>query len=156
MSPTVGFPIIPLRDAKGVYEGHQYFVYEHVSRELKSVLSDKSLHVTRDDLINIAIQILDILRHLFSKGLILKDFTVDDLFLRRTTKGYRVILLNQDFYSGGLPNISDTTFVSPSVLHGNGRVDCFVRFAEPTMRDNVISAVYIMLYLINCSISRIW
>ena len=33
----------------------------------------------------------------------------------------RVILLNQEFYKGELMSIDDTTFVSPSILHGNGR-----------------------------------
>ena len=48
---------------------------------------------------NIAIQILEILQLLFSQNKILKNLDVHDFFLRRTTKGYRVVLLNQDFYT---------------------------------------------------------
>lgn len=148
---TIGFPIIPIKGAKGAFEGHEYFVYENVSRDLKSIISDNTLHVSRDDLVNIAIQILTILQYLFEKGMVLNNLTIDDFILRRTTRGYRVILLNQDFYSGELVSINDTTFVSPSILHGNGRTNIFLT-SEPTMRDNVISAVYVMLYLINCTL----
>ena len=117
----IGFPIIPLNGATGVYESHKYFVYESVSRDLKSVVLNNTLHVSRDDLVNIAIQILTILQYLFERGMVLNNLTIDDFILRRTTRGYRVILLNQEFYTGELMSIDDTTFVSPSILHGNGR-----------------------------------
>ena len=110
-----------MNGATGVYESHKYFVYESVSRDLKSVVLDNTLHVSRDDLVNIAIQILTILQYLFERGMVLNNLTIDDFVLRRTTRGYRVILLNQEFYTGELMSIDDTTFVSPSILHGNGR-----------------------------------
>ena len=54
--------------------------------------------MSKDDLVNIAIQIMDILRHLFAKKKVLKNLHVNDFSLRRTTKGYRVVLMNQDFF----------------------------------------------------------
>ena len=130
-SNEIGFPIIPLKDATGVYECHKYFVYENVSRDLKSVVLDNTLHVSRDDLVNIAIQMLTILQYLFEKGMVLNNLTIDDFILRRTTRGYRVVLLNQEFYTGELVSIDDTTFVSPSILHGNGRIGGFRSLQSP-------------------------
>ncbi|KAK8828785.1 hypothetical protein WA577_000266 [Blastocystis sp. JDR] len=138
------FPIVPLKNASGVYEGHEWFVYERVSKPLSDVATSNTLKVSRDDEINIAVQILEILQFLFAQNKVLKNLDVHDFFLRRTTKGYRVILLNQDFYTKESFTIEDTTYTSTSVIHGNGR--------QPTMRDNVVSFVYIMLFLINKSL----
>lgn len=90
---------MPLKNASGVYEGHEWFVYERVSKPLSDVATSNTLKVSRDDEINIAVQILEILQFLFAQNKVLKNLDVHDFFLRRTTKGYRVILLNQDFYT---------------------------------------------------------
>ena len=83
---------------EGTYEGHEYFVYERISKPLNEIVRSHSMSVTKDDLINVAIQIFGILRHLFAKKMILKNLHVDDFSLRRTTKGYRVVLVNQNFF----------------------------------------------------------
>lgn len=90
---------MPLKNASGVYEGHEWFVYERVSKPLSDVATSNTLKVSRDDEINIAVQILEILQFLFAQNKVLKNLDVHNFFLRRTTKGYRVILLNQDFYT---------------------------------------------------------
>ena len=56
--------------------------------------------IERNDLVNIAIQILEILSFLFNKQKVLRNLHVNDFALRRTTRGYRVILVNQDFVEG--------------------------------------------------------
>ena len=94
----LGFPIVPLENMEGTYEGHEYFVYERISKPLNEIVRSNSMNVTKDDLVNVAIQILGILRHLFAKKKILKNLHVNDFSLRRTTKGYRVVLMNQDFF----------------------------------------------------------
>lgn len=94
----LGFPIIPLENVEGTYEGHEYFVYERISKTLSEIVLSNSINVSKDDLVNIAIQIMDILRHLFAKKKVLKNLHVNDFSLRRTTKGYRVVLMNQDFF----------------------------------------------------------
>ena len=105
---SIGFPIVPLKNETGEIDGHEYFVYERVSKPLSEVATNHSFHVSKDDKINIAIQILDILQFLFAKNKVLKNLDVRDFCLRRTTKGYRVILLNQDFHEkGALLNPND-------------------------------------------------
>lgn len=83
---------------QGLYCGREYFIFERVSRSLSSIISDSTMMVSEQDMYNIAYQLLEILHILFTNGLILKNMHVNDFFLRRTTKGFRVILLNQDFY----------------------------------------------------------
>lgn len=95
----VGFPIIPTSNSSGYLYGQFYFVFEKVNRSLSSILSDNSLDISVNDLGTIACQILEILQYCFSKNKVVKNLGVNDFYLRRTTKGYRVIFLNQDFYS---------------------------------------------------------
>ena len=103
MRPSfLGFPIIPQHHVRGMYEGHPYFVYERIAKTLMDVITNRSLHVSQDDLVNIAVQLFEILHFLIVDGKVLKDLTVNDFILRRTTKGYRLVLLNQDFYDGFL------------------------------------------------------
>ena len=64
------------------------------------VITNRSLHVSQDDLVNIAVQLFEILHFLIVDGKVLKSLSVNDFILRRTTKGYRLVLLNQDFYDG--------------------------------------------------------
>ena len=85
-----------------MYEGHPYFVYERIAKTLMDVITNRSLHVSQDDLVNIAVQLFEILHFLIVDGRVLKNLTVNDFILRRTTKGYRLVLLNQDFYDGFL------------------------------------------------------
>lgn len=125
----LGFPIIPTENACGEYNGHEFFVYERISKPLDNVVT-KNTHVSRDDFLNIAIQIFKILQYLFDKNRILKNIDIRDFCLRRTTNGYRVILINQDFYTGFVYflllmfsqpfDIDDPTFTSVSVMKGNG------------------------------------
>ena len=98
----LGFPIIPQHHVRGMYEGHPYFVYERIAKTLMDVITNRSLHVSQDDLVNIAVQLFEILHFLIVDGKVLKNLTVNDFILRRTTKGYRLVLLNQDFYDGFL------------------------------------------------------
>lgn len=103
MRPSfLGFPIIPQHHVGGMYEGHPYFVYERIAKTLMDVITNRSLHVSQDDLVNIAVQLFEILHFLIVDGKVLKNLTVNDFILRRTTKGYRLVLLNQDFYDGFL------------------------------------------------------
>ena len=103
MRPSfLGFPIIPQHRVSGMYEGHPYFVYERIAKTLMDVITNRSLHVSQDDLVNIAVQLFEILHFLIVDGKVLKNLTVNDFILRRTTKGYRLVLLNQDFYDGFL------------------------------------------------------
>lgn len=103
MRPSfLGFPIIPQHHVSGMYEGHSYFVYERIAKTLMDVITNRSLHVSQDDLVNIAVQLFEILHFLIVDGKVLKNLTVNDFILRRTTKGYRLVLLNQDFYDGFL------------------------------------------------------
>lgn len=103
MRPSfLGFPIIPQHHVRGMYEGHPYFVYERTAKTLMDVITNRSLHVSQDDLVNIAVQLFEILHFLIVDGKVLKNLTVNDFILRRTTKGYRLVLLNQDFYDGFL------------------------------------------------------
>lgn len=95
----VGFPIIPSSNSSGYLNDRFYFVFEKVNRSLSSILSDNSLDISVDDLGTIACQILEILQYCFSQNKVMKNLGVNDFYLRRTTKGYRVIFLNQDFYS---------------------------------------------------------
>ena len=95
----LGFPIIPTENACGEYNGHEFFVFERISKSLKDVIL-KEAHMTRDDYYNIAIQILKILSYLFEKEKVLKNLDISDFCLRRTTNGYRVVLVNQDFFTG--------------------------------------------------------
>lgn len=107
-------------------------MFERVSKTLEEVVTNPSIHASRDDLVNIAIQILDILRTLFMENRVLKYLHINDFVLRRTTKGYRVVLVNQDFYEGSAVSIGidrresvaieDPTFASVSVMNGNGTV----------------------------------
>ncbi|KAK8798504.1 hypothetical protein WA588_003584 [Blastocystis sp. NMH] len=136
------FPIIPQHHVRGMYEGHPYFVYERIAKTLMDVITNRSLHVSQDDLVNIAVQLFEILHFLIVDGKVLKNLTVNDFILRRTTKGYRLVLLNQDFYDGSNSTPTDPTFASVSVMHNNA----------PTSTDNVISGVYIMLYLIHSTL----
>lgn len=94
-----GFPIIPPSESYGSYNGNEYFVFERVSRSLSSVVSDTSLVVTDEDLFTIAFQLLEIVRICFAEGKVFKNLHVNDFFFRRTTRGYRIVLLNQDFFS---------------------------------------------------------
>ena len=103
MRPSfLGFPIIPQHHVRGMYEGHPYFVYERIAKTLMDVITNRSLHVSQDDLVNVAVQLFEILHFLIVDGKVLKNLTVNDFILRRTTKGYRLVLLNQDFYDGFL------------------------------------------------------
>ena len=103
MRPSfLGFPIITQHHVRGMYEGHPYFVYERIAKTLMDVITNRSLHVSQDDLVNIAVQLFEILHFLIVDGKVLKNLTVNDFILRRTTKGYRLVLLNQDFYDGFL------------------------------------------------------
>ena len=103
MRPSfLGFPIIPQHHVRGMYEGHPYFVYERIAKTLMDVITNRSLHVSQDYLVNIAVQLFEILHFLIVDGKVLKNLTVNDFILRRTTKGYRLVLLNQDFYDGFL------------------------------------------------------
>ena len=103
MRPSfLGFPIIPQHHVRGMYEGHPYFVYERIAKTLMDVITNRSLHVSQDDLVNIAVQLFEILHFLIVDGKVLKNLTVNDFILRRTTKGYRLVLLNQDLYDGFL------------------------------------------------------
>ena len=103
MRPSfLGFPIIPQHHVRGMYEGHPDFVYERIAKTLMDVITNRSLHVSQDDLVNIAVQLFEILHFLIVDGKVLKNLTVNDFILRRTTKGYRLVLLNQDFYDGFL------------------------------------------------------
>ena len=112
---SLGFPIIPQHHVSGYYEGHPYFVYERIARTLTDVITSRSLHVSQDDLVNIAIQIFEILHFLIVEGKVLKNLTVNDFLLRRTTKGYRLVLLNQDFYDGSAWMLLLT--VAPRLIH---------------------------------------
>lgn len=96
----LGFPIIPQHHVSGYYEGNPYFVYERIAKTLMDVITNRTLHVSRDDLVNIAVQLFEILHFLIVEGKVLRNLTVNDFLLRRTTKGYRLVLLNQDFYDG--------------------------------------------------------
>ena len=103
MRPSfLGFQIIHQHHVSGMYEGHPYFVYERIAKTLMDVITNRSLHVSQDELINIAVQLFEILHFLIVDGKVLKNLTVNDFILRRTTKGYRLVLLNQDFYDGFL------------------------------------------------------
>ena len=103
MRPSfLGFPIIPQHHVSGMYEGHPYFVYERIAKTLMDDITNRSLHVSQEDLFNIALQLIEILQFLIVDGKVLKNLTVNDFILRRTTKGYRLVLLNQDFYDGFL------------------------------------------------------
>lgn len=95
----LGFPIIPTENACGEYNGHEFFVYERISKPLNYILR-KGFYTSHDDFVNIAIQIMKILQFLFNRNKILKNLDIEDFCLRRTTNGYRVFLINQDFYTG--------------------------------------------------------
>ena len=95
---TIGFPLIPPKGASGIYNGNEYFLIEKFSRSLSAVISDESFFVSKDDLLNIADQILTTLYTLFTNNLVLKNLHINDFFLRRTSRGFRVVFLNQDFY----------------------------------------------------------
>ena len=84
----------------GYYEGRYYFVFEKLCRSLSFLISDSSLEVTECDLAYVAYQILEILSYCFSRNKILKNIHINDFYIRRTTRGCRVILLNQDFIDG--------------------------------------------------------
>ena len=66
---------------------------------MSAVISDESFVVSKDDLLNLASQILEILYILFSNDLVLKNLHINDFMLRRTTRGFRAVLINQDFYT---------------------------------------------------------
>ncbi|OAO17892.1 hypothetical protein AV274_0348 [Blastocystis sp. ATCC 50177/Nand II] len=131
------FPVIPPSNSCGSYNGNEYFVFEKVSRSLSSIVSDASLDVSDNDLVVTAYQILEILRILFDAQKVLKNLHVNDFFFRRTTKGYRTVLLNQDFVTKECFFIEDPTFTSVSVMSGN----------EPTPTDNLQSLAYILIFL---------
>lgn len=90
---------MPPKRASGIYNGNEYFLIEKVNRSLSAVISDESFVVSKDDLLNVASQILEILYILFSNDLVLKNLHINDFLLRRTTRGFRVVLFNQDFYT---------------------------------------------------------
>ena len=96
---TVGFPVIPSNGSYGFYCGREYFIFEKSTNSLSSIISNQSFSASEQDLLTIAYQLLSIANILFSDGKVLKNIHVNDFFLRRTTKGYRVVLLNQDFYN---------------------------------------------------------
>ena len=153
----VGFPVIPPSNSCGSYNGNEYFVFEKVSRSLSSIVSDASLDVSDNDLVVTAYQILEILRILFDAQKVLKNLHVNDFFFRRTTKGYRTVLLNQDFVTKSWPLylltsrecffIEDPTFTSVSVMSGNGIFSVFPSPPEPTPTDNLQSLAYILIFL---------
>ena len=93
----VGFPLTPLKNSYGEYNGHEFYVFERVSKPLSNIIT-KNTNVSRDDYLNLACQLFEILNHLFKKQLIVKNIDIHDFCLRRTTNGYRVVFLNQDFY----------------------------------------------------------
>ena len=95
----VGFPVIPSDGSYGFYCGREFFVFEKSTNSLSSVISNQSFNASEQDLLTIAYQLLSIVSILFLDGKVLKNIHVNDFFLRRTTKGYRVVLLNQDFYN---------------------------------------------------------
>lgn len=93
----LAFPFLAPEHNHGTYNGNEYFVIERISKTLSEVVHNTTLSVSRDDLINISIQILDILTFLFQHKKVLRNLHIRDFALRRTTKGFRVVLVNQDF-----------------------------------------------------------
>ena len=71
--------------------------------------------VSIDDLLNLASQILEILYILFSNDLVLKNLHINDFMLRRTTRGFRAVLINQDFYTKY--DLSKSSFIDQNQLH---------------------------------------
>lgn len=128
---NIGFPIIPLKNTWGKYNDHEFFVFERISKPLNNIIT-KDTHISHDDFVNIACQIFDILDQLFKKNKILKNLDIKDFCLRRTTNGYRVVLINQDFYTEYIFSIlfnfrtafdiDEPTFTSVSVMKGNGKL----------------------------------
>lgn len=112
---SLGFPIVPPRRASGTYNGNEYFLIEKVNRSLSAVISDESFVVSKDDLLNLASQILEILYILFSNDLVLKNLHINDFMLRRTTRGFRAVLINQDFYTKY--DLSKSSFIDQNQLH---------------------------------------
>ena len=157
VSLPLGFPVIPPSYSCGSYLGNEYFVFEKVSRSLSSIVSDSTLDVTDNDLLVIAYQLLEILCILFNNQKVLKNLHVNDFFFRRTTKGYRTVLLNQDFVTKLIPLyvliprecffIEDPTFTSASVMSGKGCPHIFFSPPEPTPTDNLQSLAYILIFL---------
>ena len=149
--------MIPPSDSCGSYKGNEYFVFEKVSRSLSSIVSDTTLDVSDNDLLVTAYQILEILRILFGAQKVLKNLHVNDFFFRRTTKGYRTVLLNQDFVTKSCPLyaltsrecffIEDPTFTSVSVMSGKGCSSVSLSCPEPTPTDNHQPRAYILIFL---------
>ena len=115
----LGFPIVPLENMEGTYEGHEYFVYERISKPLNEIVRSNSMNVTKDDLVNVAIQILGILRHLFAKKKILKNLHEGISSCSDESRLLRKVSLSMWIYCSQSFDIDDTTFTSVSVMHGN-------------------------------------
>ena len=115
--------------------------------------------VSKDDLLNLASQILEILYILFSNDLVLKNLHINDFMLRRTTRGFRAVLINQDFYTKYFS--TEPPFTKQNQLHNrrfhvhfaqcNGREwysrSYFLHSSEPTQQDNLISLCYILCFM---------
>lgn len=70
-----------------------------MKKSLSCILSDSTIQLSPEDYVVIAYQLLDIVEFCFAHGKVFKNLSVNDFFIRRTTKGYRVVLLNQNFYT---------------------------------------------------------
>lgn len=94
---SLGFPIVPPESGKGIYCGQRYYVYEKLFRRLRVITEDAQYVKSRKEIALVALQLLKIVYELWSRNRVLNSIHVDDFYLRKTTKGFRVVLLNQYF-----------------------------------------------------------
>lgn len=94
---SLGFPIVPPESENGIYCGQQYCVIERLFRCLRVITQDGEYVKSREEIALTALQLLKIVYELWTRNRILKSIHVDDFYLRKTTKGFRIFLVNQYF-----------------------------------------------------------
>lgn len=94
---SIGFPIVPPECGKGIYCGQQYYVFEKLYRCLRVITQDTEYVRSRKEIALVALQLLKIVYELWTRSRVLKSIHVDDFYLRKTTKGFRIFLTNQYF-----------------------------------------------------------
>ena len=92
-----GFPIVPPEHEKGIFCGQRYYVFEKLFRCLRVITQDAMYVKSKREIALTALQLLKIVYELRTRNRVLKSIHVDDFYLRKTTKGFRIFLLNQYF-----------------------------------------------------------